>query len=163
MIESVTWRRVRGALADDDRKLHLPVDLARALRDDHVVVGSGERGCRLEEDHRFRGKRQPAFCGVIAKVQSDADDLTMAGDWWAEASKRRHSRGGSMMAGDPFAQAADAPGREESLIVVIHARRHIDAGPVGKLDPGDFVAGCAEANQSHGPGIVRATRFDLSN
>src|SRR5690606_37796605 len=66
---------IAGILADDDRKLDLPVGSLRTARNGDRVVRAGDRGGRLQEQQRLLRYVAAAFAGVIDIVEADADDF----------------------------------------------------------------------------------------
>src|SRR5438270_8476663 len=66
---------VRRPAAHDDRELRLPIDLGGTLRNDHVVVRTGDRTRRLEEDHGLVRNGHAGLARVVAVVEADAHDL----------------------------------------------------------------------------------------
>src|SRR5450631_979439 len=102
VIERVGLADIFGAGADDGGDLDFPVELGRAARLLHGIVGAGERGIGLEEEDRLRGNRIAGLLGVVGVVQTDGDELRDAGDGGAEprraryGGKRRRVEGGEL-------------------------------------------------------------------
>ena len=63
--------------ADDGHELNLEVHRARRQLDG--VVGAGDGGGELGEDHRGGGQLEPRLPGVVFVVESDGEDLAGAG------------------------------------------------------------------------------------
>ncbi len=64
-----------AAAADDDREFRFVVDFLGVIGEYDIVVGAGDGGWELREDDGGLGDGHAAFDGVIALVESDADDL----------------------------------------------------------------------------------------
>src|SRR4029079_5651182 len=64
-VKRLVLRDVARALADHDAELDLPVELARSLRDDGIVIGAADAGRRFVEDDRLDRDRHSGVRGVI--------------------------------------------------------------------------------------------------
>src|SRR5450755_4387692 len=111
-----------GALADHQRQLHLPVGLVATLREHQVVVRSGDRARRLEEDDRFAGEGGAAFARVVAIVEADADQLRRSRDRGSETRPLGHAGGARAFGGQPAAETGEPVAREEPFIPVAPVR-----------------------------------------
>src|SRR6516162_9537297 len=77
-IQCLVFGQVAGALANDDGELDLPVELARLLWNDRVVVGPADAGRHLVEDDRLFRSRRAGLRGVVGIVEADGDEIADA-------------------------------------------------------------------------------------
>jgi hypothetical protein len=76
MAERAIFTDVLRASTDYDPKFALPIALRGACWDLDIIVGTGRRGCRLQEDDWLRRDRHARFGGVVRIVQPYADDFS---------------------------------------------------------------------------------------
>src|SRR5262245_27269300 len=146
-VERLVLRQVARALADNDAELHLPVELARPLRDDRVVVRPADAGGHLVEDDRLLGDRHAGLGRVVGIVEPDGDEIADPADAGAEAGIAVHQR---QLRDRRLADFRQALGRQRLPRDVRHQLGEIADPPLGIDNSGLLAAARAEANQLHG-------------
>src|SRR5262245_15486060 len=146
-VERLVLRQVARALADDDAELHLPVELARPLGDDRVVVRPADAGGHLVEDDRLLGDRHAGLGRVVGIVEPDGDEIADPADAGAETGIAVHQR---QLRDWRLADLRQALGRQRLPRDVRHHLGEIADPPLGIDNSGLLAAAWAEANQLHG-------------
>src|SRR5438067_5830700 len=157
---------VRRAATDDDRQLHLPVDFAGVLRNDDIVVRTGDGGRRLEEEDGLIGDGHAGLAGVVPLMEPDAPDLAGPANRGPQARVIRDNWRGGAILGEPAGEPLETARPEEGFVVIGGHARSLDAPAVGQDQAGSLAAGCPESDEFHGShlqgheaavdGVVRA-------
>src|SRR6185437_468180 len=95
MIQRIALGDVDTGPPDDDTELNFPIDALRLARNNDVVIRSAQCARCLEEQGWLFRQGQARFLGVIAVVQSHADDL-------ADTAQRRAERDALLYVGKRF-------------------------------------------------------------
>ena len=83
VVERVSGNEIHGALdrrgadgfSDHHGEFDFPIGLLRGFRDGQAVVRAGDRGGRFEKKDRLGRDGHIAFPGMVAVVETNADDL----------------------------------------------------------------------------------------
>ena len=97
-----------------------------------------------------------AFGGVIAKVDSDADDFAEAAYWRSQTKRRLHAWSGVQVIDGPGAQSAQAITREKFCVVIERGirtkARNLDARAILEQNSRSFLARITKADRFHAVG-----------
>src|SRR5437016_2123324 len=100
VVERALARHEARGPADDDAELHFPVELLRSARTQNRLARIENGGVPLREDGRLLGDRLAGLLGVVAVVETDADELARVRDG-------RVQPGRAARYGHPFRDGSD--------------------------------------------------------
>src|SRR5215471_9270799 len=141
------FRQVARALADDDGELDLPVELARLLGNNRVVVGPADAGRHLVEDDRLFRDRRAGLGRVVGIVEPDGDEIADAANAGAEPRIAANER---QLVDRGLANLGEALGRQRFCGDIRHHFREVADAAFGVDDSGLLTAARAEADELHG-------------
>src|SRR5580658_2559711 len=86
---------------------------------------------------------------MVAKVQSNADQLAGPGDRRSQPDRCRNSRRGSGVLLQPLLQTGESVICEKRFVIILHAARNIQARAVFRDDPRSLSACFTKSDQLH--------------
>src|SRR6266511_1715910 len=146
-VQRLLLGEVARAPADDDGELDFPVELARLLGDDRIVVRPADAGRHLVEDDRLFGNSGARFGRMVGIVEPDGDEVGDAADAGAEPRLAGDER---QLLDRRLADLGEPCGRERLPGNVRHHFRQVADASFGIDDSRLFAAAWAEADELHG-------------
>jgi hypothetical protein len=137
---------VASAGADHEGDLDLVVELRRALRDHHVVVGTDDAVGELVEQDRLGRDRRVGLLGVIDVVKADGDEVAHGADRRPEPHALRRQRQRVRVDG---AQLVEAGRPEHVAGDVLDVGRQVAHGALRVDETGLLGAGRAKSDKLH--------------
>jgi hypothetical protein len=144
--QRVLLRDVRGAVADHEGELDLPVHLLGGLGQHHVVVRTDDAVRGLVEQDRLAGHPQARLGRVVGEVQPDADEVAHAAHARPEPRpfRRERQRGGVLSA-----DALNRSGGQRLSGDVRHDAAEVANAALRIDQAGTFRAALSEPHQLH--------------